>query len=161
MRSILAQLALLLALGRAVAAQSDVQGCPHSGDVSAIAPAMITSDSSVELSRSGCMGTCPIYSVKVNADGKIEWTGKFFVSARGHRTSRIGATVARRLLDKFLSADFWTLCDDYFRGATDQATAITVFRTGDRSKRVVDYAESAPAWFISLELEVEETANTH
>lgn len=161
MRSIFSQIALLLLFGQAVAAQADVQGCPHSGDVSAIAPRSISRDSSVELSRSGCFGVCPVYSVKISADGTVEWNGEFFVRTRGHRTSHISSDSAKHLLGKFLAADFWNLCNDYSAAITDQATTITVFRTGGRSKKVDNYANSAPAWFISLELEIDATANTH
>ena len=41
----------------------------------------------VELSRSGCYGTCPSYKVRVAEDGNVTWNGGGFVEAVGERHS--------------------------------------------------------------------------
>lgn len=45
---------------------------------------------SMQLSRSGCYGTCPSYSVVIHGDGKVEFHGKHYVAipATTNRASR-------------------------------------------------------------------------
>ena len=40
--------------------------------------------SHLTLERGMCYGTCPVYTVAVTADGKVEWTGEHFVKEIGH-----------------------------------------------------------------------------
>jgi Domain of unknown function (DUF6438) len=39
--------------------------------------------SSIKLERTACLGTCPIYSVTIFSDGRLEYKGEMFVKAKG------------------------------------------------------------------------------
>jgi hypothetical protein len=140
---------------------SDVElsKCPTGADEDV--PSHIGKDDFVEISRSGCMGSCPTYSVRVNADGTVVWNGQGFVEAIGRRESRIDARVARDLLDEFRTKTFWSYCGSYWTNITDSGgTEITV-KLGSRTRTVSDYAESGPDELHDLLLNVDRTANSH
>ena len=63
-------------------------------------------DFSIKLSRSGCYGTCPSYSVVIHGDGKIEFHGGRYVSIPGDHQARIAPEAAARLLGRFRAAGF-------------------------------------------------------
>jgi hypothetical protein len=43
----------------------------------------VAADFSLEISRLGCEGKCPVYSVRLDADGTVSWNGRAFVAAQG------------------------------------------------------------------------------
>jgi TonB family protein len=115
----------------------------------------------VELSRSGCYGTCPSYKVKVAENGDVNWSGGGFVEAVGERHSTIASEAAHVLLEKFQSPAFWALCGGYDASVTDNPTMQIDVKIGGRSKTVSNYAGSAPEFEKSLEDAVDAAANTH
>jgi TonB family protein len=143
------------------ASVGDIEGsrCPTGEDENA--PAGSTPADFVELARSLCFGTCPSYSVKVHADGKIEWDGSGYVLVRGHRTGQIDASAARRLIERFRTKEFWSLCGDYRRPITDSATVTVTVSLSGRTRVVSDYADSAPLAEQERELAIDEISNSH
>lgn len=138
---------------------SEVSHCPASEDEKA--PAVITPSDYVELSRSGCYGSCPAYSIKVRADGALEWNGSAFVAAEGRRTGHIDASAARALIESFRTREFWSLCGEYTRSVTDNATVTVAATIAGRTRVVSDYADSAPPAQQSRELLIDEVSNSH
>ena len=124
-------------------------------------PQSITAGDFVELSRSGCYGTCPSYKVRVAENGDVNWIGDEFVDAVGERHSSIPLGAAHALLEKFASPAFWALCGGYDASVTDNPTMQIEVRIGGHSKRVWNYADSAPEFEQSLENDVDSAANTH
>jgi TonB family protein len=124
-------------------------------------PSTVASGDFVELSRSGCYGTCPSYKVKVGENGDVSWSGGGFVEIVGERHSTIAPEVAHALLEKFRSPAFWALCGGYSASVTDNPTMEVEIRIGGRSKTVWNYAESAPEFEASLEDAVDAAADTH
>lgn len=125
------------------------------------APASTETQDFVELSRSGCYGSCPIYTVRISANGDVTWKGRMFVNATGERHATIKAEDARALLERFRTPQFWSLCGSYTRMITDSSTIETQVEIGGQSKTVSNYADSAPAWVADLEDAIDEAANTH
>jgi TonB family protein len=115
----------------------------------------------VELSRSGCYGTCPSYKVRVAENGDVSWSGGGFVEARGERHSTIASEAAHALLERFQFPAFWALCGGYDASVTDNPTMQIKARIRGRSKTVWNYAGAAPEFEASLEDAVDATANTH
>jgi TonB family protein len=124
-------------------------------------PQSVTAGDFVELSRSGCYGTCPSYKIRVAENGDVSWSGSTFVEAVGERHSTIASEAAHTLLEKFQSPAFWALCGGYDASVTDNPTMQIVVRIGGRSKTVWNYADSAPEFEGSLEDAVDAAANTH
>ena len=46
-------------------------------------------DATISMSRMGCYGECPTYTVTLSADGTVSWHGHRFVAHEGEHTSRI------------------------------------------------------------------------
>src|SRR5581483_11238157 len=142
------------------AALQDIRtsGCPSEKDKQ---PPPLTNTDFVEMSKGACYGTCSVYTIRIHANGQVDWQGHSYVAERGKDVTDIGATLARQLIARFASADFWALCADYSRDITDSATTNFRVRIGDRTKVVSNYAESAPKWLDELEYAVDDAADTH
>lgn len=118
---------------------------------------------SIELSRSGCYGTCPSYSVVVHGDGKIEFRGRGYVAIPGDHQARIEPEAAARLLEHFRAADFFELKDTYRAGVTDNPTYCLELVIGAKKKTVIDYVGTwvgMPTSVNELEDAVDEAAGT-
>jgi TonB family protein len=137
----------------------ELADCPTGADEDL--PLAISKDDYVEISRSSCMGTCPSYTVKVEADGAVSWNGEAWVALIGGRKSTIDPESARRLLEKFRTTDFWSYCRSYSRNITDSSgTEITV-QLGGKMRKISDYADSSPEELQDLLLEVDRVVDTH
>ncbi len=143
----------------AVAGDTVLSQCPPLEDMNV--PTEMTRADFVELSRSRCYGSCPSYSVRVNADGTVVWDGSGFVEARGHRTGRIDASAARGLIEHFRTREFWSLCREYSRPVTDNPTVMVAVTIAGRTLVVSDYANSAPPAEQERELLIDEISNSH
>jgi Domain of unknown function (DUF6438) len=124
---------------------------------SQVKPALLPSDF-VELQRGRCEGSCPIYAVRIYADGRIAWTGISGVRSPGKATARISANEATSLIREFRAKGFWDLRDEY-PGGIDGPTAVVILHEGKAEKRVSD-AGHAPTWLQILENRVDKAANT-
>lgn len=79
-----------------------------------VVPPVIRPDSVVKitLERTPCYGTCPGYTVTVATDG-ILFNGRNFVRFTGTRRDTVDASAVRRLAEKFIAADFYSMDDEY------------------------------------------------
>ncbi len=125
------------------------------------ANAAIASGDYVELTRTRCNGSCPVYTVRVNADGSVQWTGRAFVALVGAASTQVDPVIATRLIRDFRDHGFARLCARYMQNATDASSAVTTLSVGHQTTRVRDYAGGGPAWLGDLELRVDALANTH
>jgi hypothetical protein len=94
---------------------------------------------SIRLSRSGCFGSCPGYSVKIQGDGTISYKGNWYVLIEGEHTAHISPEAARQLLSRFRAANFFALKGEYRAGVTDNPTYSLELVVGSRKKVVTDY----------------------
>lgn len=118
---------------------------------------------SIQLSRSGCYGTCPSYSVVIYGDGKIDFHGRRYVAIPGDFQAHIAPEAAARLLERFRAADFFDLKDKYVAGVTDNPTYCLALVVGAKKKTITDYVGTwvgMPALINELEDAVDETAGT-
>jgi TonB family protein len=90
-----------------VVSDIEMSNCPTGTDEDA--PSQHSISDYVQIARSSCYGTCPSYSVRVNADGTVLWDGEGFVAVTGKRTAHIDVGIARKLLEKFRTAAFWSI----------------------------------------------------
>ena len=114
----------------------------------------------IELRRTLCYGRCPIYRVRIYADGRIEWTGESFVRVTGPATANVAPEDARALIEKFRAAGFWSLCESYDRRITDVPAAITQLHIAGSEKSVRDRANAAPDWLRESEHAIDALAGT-
>jgi hypothetical protein len=125
------------------------------------APGSTSANDYVELFRSGCFGPCPVYDVRIQRDGTVHWKGNGFVAVEGEATSRIPMEQATALLDAFQSHDFWDACGDYSASITDNPTYVLKADIAGLHKEISDYADAAPKAIQSLEMLVDEVADSH
>ena len=117
----------------------------------------------IRLDRSGCYGTCPIYSVEIAGDGTVNYLGERFVAVTGGRTAHIDRKVVRALYRAFARADFFWTFDEYRGPVTDFPTFEVTLCFDGRSKRVVDYAGKSigmPNEIAELEHAIDAAAGT-
>ncbi len=118
---------------------------------------------SIHLSRSGCFGSCPSYSVTIQGDGTVRYKGSGSVSIEGEHAAHIKPEAARHLLERFRDANFFGLKSSYHAGVTDLPTYALELQVGTTRKSVSDYAGERvgmPAQVTQLEDAVDETADS-
>jgi hypothetical protein len=118
---------------------------------------------SIKLSRSGCFGTCPSYSVVIHGDGRIEFHGGHYVSIPGDHQARIAPEAAARLLERFRAAEFFEFNDKYVASVTDNPTYCLELAIGGKRKTITDYVGTwvgMPILVSELEDAVDDAAGT-
>jgi Domain of unknown function (DUF6438) len=63
----------------------------------------------IEMNRTFCRGSCPVYTIAVHGDGTVEFVGKQYVRDRGPHTETLSKEQLQTLLQSFDRADFFTL----------------------------------------------------
>jgi hypothetical protein len=125
------------------------------------APPSISASDYLELERTTCFGSCPAYTVRIQADGQVTWKGVNYVKVVGNASARVPAVQARTLIEKAVANGFWDLNAGYSANVTDAPTYFTTLHIGTREKRVGDYASMAPKPLQDLETEIDSLANTY
>jgi ankyrin repeat protein len=132
--------------------------CPSA--TASIPPAdPVQPDDFVELQRTPCFGSCPVYTVQIRADGQVHWQLPSLRPAGAAAT--VSPAEARALLEKLRASGFWSLCGSYSVGATDGDTAITTVHIAGHEKRVSDYLRSAPQLLRDFENAIDALVDTH
>jgi len=106
---------------------------------SALAGGADVSPSAFELSlhREACYGTCPMYTVHVNGNGAVDWTGERWVKQTGKASALIGGSAVKRLQQAVQAANFFALKNEYTDMAvSDLPYASLDIRQGRRHKTV-------------------------
>lgn len=109
-------------------------------------------DTRVVLSRTGCFGSCPAYTVTIEGSGEVTWQGEAYVAQRGAARGSIEPSAVAALLDRARAAGFFDLKDVYRADITDGATYTVTITHGGLSKTVEDYdgALVGMPWEVTL-----------
>ncbi len=100
----------------------------------------------------GCMGTCPIFSITISADGAVEYTGSAYVEFIGSRTGNISKWEVEHLFDFINDTQFFSFRDKYTQNITDQESRYTTVKMfNGKTKTVENYANTAPVRLWALE----------
>ena len=114
-------------------------GCKAKSPAVAPLPAL-PANARVSMSRTMCMGACPVYDLEIRGDGRVLFTGVMHVRVRdGHQTKQVSKDAVARLFDEFQRAGFFSWEDRYETPATDLPTVITSVTIGSLSKEIADY----------------------
>jgi hypothetical protein len=97
----------------------------------------------------------------VESSGKITWKIPNDPNGKSVKHADIHQTAARELLERFRVDAFWSACGDYTRNVTDSGSDSLEVRLGERTKKIGEYAESAPELIHTLEIGVDAAADTH
>jgi hypothetical protein len=99
-----------------------------------------TTNVNITMFRGACFGTCPIYYLEINGDGKVIYRGYEYVNVTGERMSTIPVEKIKELVNQFNNSGYFNLKDRYDQvEITDQATVVTSIRIDGTFKSVYDY----------------------
>ena len=92
---------------------------------------------SISMSRNGCYGKCPIYTVKVYKDGSVTYEGKMFVEHIGSYsiTKKINFQELENLVEQI---DFFKLEDRYMLEVADIPSCGVTVSTNEKVKSVLE-----------------------
>jgi len=109
----------------------------------------------ITLRRTPCFGTCPDYTVTIDAKGRVSYDGRRFVRVMGHQTDTIPRASVVALVETIDRIGFFGLKTLYTKNVTDLPTTfVTITRNGE-TKTVEDYL-GAPEGLIAFEKQIDE-----
>lgn len=126
-------------------------------------------DPVITMERTDCLGTCPVYSIKVYLDGRVAFKGETNVAVSGTHAGLISQTDLNTLVADFLAIKYFSLQDSYTTKkqpdgtetiALDLPTTVTTFNFRGRTKKVVDYF-GTPENVVALESEIDRIVDVH
>jgi ankyrin repeat protein len=115
------------------------------------------------LSRGGCLGDCPHYTVEIDGDGTVKFDGGGFVAIAGKHNAKISDQQVQKLYAAFQHADFFMLFDHYQAPITDFPVYDVSIEFDGHKMAVEDYVGRAigmPDVVSELEDLVDEVAGT-
>ena len=135
-------------------------GCP-----AAVPPSTSDSVASatdfVELTRTPCASACPAYTVRVEGDGAVRWTGASGVVRLGPASGNIRSDDARALMQRIADHNYWALCAHYTHTPSTEGKIVTTLSMAGHVKQVEDSGQAAPSWLREADLDIDRVADTH
>lgn len=119
----------------------------------------VPADFAVSLERMSCFGTCPVYSVRVDATGRVTYVGRNHVRVSGQQTKQISSSDVAALAATVERIGFFELDDRYHILATDLPTTFVTVTSNGRTKRIEDYF-GAPEALQAFEKQIDTIAGT-
>lgn len=144
----------------------------------------ISSDTFIALERTGCYGTCPIYTLAISADGTIIFSGSYTTKVNGvmqwKRSGVIKSSISpeqlHQLLMEFEKVNYFSLQNSYRdvrdgcpTNATDSPSVYTSIQINGQKKSVEHYLGCLystrdfavyPKELVALENRIDEIVNT-
>jgi len=126
------------------------------------APLLFPDVAWVSLARTACYGTCPVYTVRIDGAGRVEFTGHAFTCIRGRATASVPRESAQRLFAALAAIGFAALPDFTRVDATDAPAAEVAFSDGQATHRVRHYhgMRDVPAQVGAVEDAIDRVAGT-
>lgn len=115
----------------------------------------------IQLARSGCYGSCPVYKVDVYGDGKVVYTGYRYVDVEGVHSYRIPTATVRRLVESIKEKDIWSMQSSFRAHITDNPTYELLIEMGGQKRSIEDYVgqmAGMPSVVTEFEDEVDEAS---
>lgn len=99
----------------------------------------LSEDAVARIQKTACFGRCPIYTMTVYKDGRVEYFGKKFVEKEGRYTAKADQALIAELLEKAEKTEFFQFNDVYDKEAiTDLPSVITSIKGEEGFKTVVN-----------------------
>lgn len=116
----------------------------------------------VKLERQACYGMCPVYTLRIDGDGKVTFEGKDHVKAKGEKTKKLDRATVDALASKIESSGYFTMSwmDPCDRVATDNPTVTVDITAKGHTRKIVDYHGNRciPNELRDLEKEIDRVA---
>jgi hypothetical protein len=101
-----------------------------------IAPVKNFNSLSVVLQRTNCLGSCPVYTVTINGNGLVDYSGQQFVRIHGPQTVAIDRAKLDELLQDFDRAHYLAFVNSFGNDCTDMPHVVVSLAVDGRVKRV-------------------------
>src|SRR5678815_4416854 len=107
----------------------------------------------IGIERSGCFGTCPIYTFIVKSDGTLRYKGTKHVEREGEFAGTIPVWYFHHLAQFVRDSGYTELEDGYRQGVTDtdHPTTYTMVVMNGKRKTVSNYANAGPTKLWAIE----------
>lgn len=105
----------------------------------------------IGIERSGCFGSCPIYTFLVKSDGTFRYKGENYAERQGDFTGTIKVWEFNHLAQFIKESGYMELKDAYTRGVTDNPTTYTMVVMSGKQKIISNYANSGPTKLWAIE----------
>jgi Domain of unknown function (DUF6438) len=124
-------------------------------------------DAIIRLQRTSCLGSCPVYTVTIDARGTVTYDGERLVRVVGRRTA-IDPSAVATLLARAEGIRFFQMRDTYREmeypdgtrsSPSDLPTKIVTITVNGRTKGVEDYV-AAPDALDEFERKIDDAAGT-
>lgn len=126
-----------------------------------VAPAQVEQ---ITLERYRCLGFCPVYTLTISGEGRVDYDGKEFVAVTGAQSSTIDSAAVQALGNEMVAAGYLDWADAYMdQDVTDHPYVYTSLTLSDgTTKRIEHYHGdlSAPEALAGLEDRIDETAGS-
>ena len=105
----------------------------------------------IGIERSGCFGTCPIYTFIIKSDGTFRYKGIEYVERKGEFVGTIPVWYFHRLAQFIRDSGYMELEDTYTRMVTDNPTTYTMVVMNGKRKTISNYANAGPTKLWAIE----------
>lgn len=102
------------------------------------------------LQKTACMGTCPVYTLRISKDGRASLHAEKFMEREGMYYAQFEKSEIKELAAAFEEAGFSTFEDRYTSSRSDLPTTYISFN----GKQIMDY-DQAPKALKALEKKLE------
>lgn len=103
-------------------------------------PAPLNGFTQLSFEAGACFGTCPQFSMSIQADGSASYLAKNYNDTQGNFTTGIKKAQLDSLMTLVADANVYSLKDTFRVPITDQATYYLQLQTPDgRRKSIMDY----------------------
>jgi len=108
----------------------------------------------IELKRTPCYGSCPVYTVKIDKSGKGLFEGVENVDKIGRVSFSLHQDELTEFENAFLQVDFYQLENIYHAEVSDLPTTYITYNKDGNRKKIMDYY-GAPEELRNLENSIE------
>ncbi|MCB0509269.1 MAG: hypothetical protein KDC82_00810 [Bacteroidetes bacterium] len=105
---------------------------------------LIHASDSIELSRSACFGTCPVYSVQVFADGRVLYEGQRNVQNLGKFSANLEEAEAKLFFEELSQLNWTAYPESYPIDNVDFPQFKLVYQNQELQKTIKANSNAAP-----------------
>lgn len=77
------------------------------------------------MNRTNCYGSCPVYTLKISLDGKVEFEGVNCTATKGKAENRITDEKVKELISEINKSNFFSFENDYSQDAKTCSSSST------------------------------------
>lgn len=113
----------------------------------------------VVLTRTGCLGLCPDYTLTIEQDGQVTFEGRYGTWVKGKATEKLNTPAMLEIVREVRKAGFFNLQDSYGVGWDDGRTYWLNVQLDGQSKTIKNYGQE-PARLDMLQRRIDQITNS-